>query len=390
MSPVIEPPSAAWANAFAERLLAWYGRERRDLPWRRNRDPYRIWVSEAMLQQTRVDTAIPYFERFLAFFPTPAALAAAGEEQVLKAWEGLGYYARARHLQAAVREVEDRYGGRVPLDPEAFRALPGVGPYMAGAVLSIAYDLPLPAVDGNVMRVFARLLLLREDPARPAVRRALEGLIPGLMPPGRAGDFNQALMELGALVCLPRTPRCGDCPVAALCGARATGEQTALPLRRETRAVPEVRLVAAVVRAGGRVLIRRRPDSGLLAGLWEFPNWPVTGEDTHWQVLQRGMSELGLAPAEWGRVPADVGAEPAAPVPATAARPSPLIRVRHAFSHLRWDLAAYLGDLPGEVPAAPRPGYLWAGPEDLASLAFPAPMARVSAAARQAEPFRTA
>ncbi|MHB9145922.1 MAG: A/G-specific adenine glycosylase [Symbiobacteriia bacterium] len=375
----LDAPQPEWAAALQERLLAWYGREKRDLPWRHSRDPYHIWVSEAMLQQTRVDTVIPYYERFLAWFPTAGALAAATEDRVLKAWEGLGYYSRARNLQAAAREVATRYGGQVPDDPHAFAALPGVGPYTTGAVLSIAYGRPLPAVDGNVMRVFARLLLLRTDPATPRVRRALEALVAGLIPPAFAGDFNQALMELGALVCLPKGPRCADCPLAGLCRGRAAGEAEALPVKvRRQSATPEVRLALAVVEsAEGLLLVRQRPPQGLLADLWEFPNWPmeaaaaVGGEAAEpLGILIAGLAGLGLAVAE----------------------PEYLTLVRHAFSHLRWDIQAYRCFLTGPSRPAGRGGwdgaalselgdaYRWVGLPELAALALPRPMARVAAA----------
>lgn len=186
---------------FSRDLLAWYDGQKRDLPWRINRDPYRIWVSEIMLQQTRVETVKPYYQNFMEKFPTVEALADAPEEEVLKAWEGLGYYSRARNLQSAAREVKTRYGGVVPDKPEEIATLKGIGPYTAGAILSIAYEKPEPAVDGNVMRVFSRLLLMTDDIAKPATRIKVEHLVRQVIPEGRAGDFNQALMELGALVC---------------------------------------------------------------------------------------------------------------------------------------------------------------------------------------------
>lgn len=352
-------PTREWAGTFQERLLHWYGGRRRELPWRENRDPYRIWVSEAMLQQTRVETVVPYFLRFVEQFPTVEALAAAPEEQVLKAWEGLGYYSRARRLQASAREVQARYGGLIPRDPAAFGALPGVGRYTVGAVLSIAYDLPLPAVDGNVVRVLSRLLLMRESPETPAARTAFEATAQDLIPLGQAGDFNQAMMELGALVCLPRAPRCGECPVAGLCRARASGEQEELPLKAPRRAVPTARLAVLVPWRAGSVLVRQRPDTGLLAGLWEFPNWLAEPGETPQDALRRGLTDMGLS-EELDMV-------------------EPLLRVQHAFSHLRWDLRAYLRRLaPGEEvdPAFGR----WVDGEGLAGLPLPVPMGKVRAA----------
>jgi A/G-specific adenine glycosylase len=218
-------------------LLSWYDENRRDLPWRAGPgvapDPYRVWISEVMLQQTRVETVRPYFERWMLRFPTLHALAAAPSEEVMKAWEGLGYYSRARNLHAAVREVSDRFGGEIPDDPAAFRALPGVGRYTSGAVLSIAFGRPEPVVDGNVRRVFARLA---DDPA-PADRRLWE-MAGEIVEGERPGDLNQALMELGATVCTPRSPRCGACPIAPHCAARAVGTQEIRPAPRRAGPVP--------------------------------------------------------------------------------------------------------------------------------------------------------
>ncbi len=202
---------------FSGHLLEWYMENKRDLPWRRHRDPYYIWVSEIMLQQTRVDTVIPYFKRFIERFPTVEALADAPEQDVLKCWEGLGYYSRARNLQAAAKQVKELHGGQVPDDRAAVFALKGVGPYTAGAILSIAFNKPEPAVDGNVMRVLSRYFLIEEDIMKGSTRALMEGLVTELIPEGRASDFNQALMELGALVCTPKSPHCLTCPVMEHC-----------------------------------------------------------------------------------------------------------------------------------------------------------------------------
>lgn len=208
---------------FSTELLSWYERSKRDLPWRRHRDPYYIWVSEIMLQQTRVDTVIPYFQRFIERFPTIRDLAEAPEEEVLKCWEGLGYYSRARNLQAAAKQVMERHGGIVPDTKAEVSALKGVGPYTTGAILSIAFNRPEPAVDGNVMRVLSRYFLIEEDVAKAGTRTLMEELAAELIPEGRASDFNQALMELGALVCTPKSPQCLICPVMARCAGRLEG-----------------------------------------------------------------------------------------------------------------------------------------------------------------------
>ncbi len=266
---------AARRDALRRRLLAWYLENRRDLPWRRTRDPYRIWLSEAMLQQTRVDTVIPYYERFISRFPDVQALADAEEQDVLKAWEGLGYYSRARNLRRAAACVVDRHGGELPRDPDALRALPGVGPYTAGAIRSIAFDEPAAIVDGNVRRVLSRWIAEPELAERDAWTLAGQ-LVPGPHP----GDFNQALMELGATVCTPRAPLCPTCPVRTLCAAAASGHPEAFPAPRRRPAVRAVSAVSGALRSrrDGRWLLLRRPSKGLLGGLWETPS--VAGDST--------------------------------------------------------------------------------------------------------------
>jgi A/G-specific adenine glycosylase len=275
-------------RALRRALIAWYDREARDLPWRRTRDPYAIWVSEIMLQQTRVDTVLRYYERFLERFPTPAALAGAGEDAVLAAWSGLGYYRRARNLHSGVREVVARYGGQVPESPEARRALPGVGRYTAGAIGSIAFDRPEPIVDGNVARVLSRVLAIEEPPARaqPALWQAAEQLVQG----DRPSALNQALMELGATLCSKRRPRCEQCPIAAECRARAQGRAEALPLASKKPAPREVELVALVATRGRGAAIElwlSRGDGTLFGGLWNLPMAEGHGRAAARALLER-------------------------------------------------------------------------------------------------------
>jgi A/G-specific adenine glycosylase len=257
-------------------LCAWFAREQRDLPWRHSRDPYAIWISEAMLQQTRVEAVVPYFRRFLARFPDVESLAEAREEEVLALWSGLGYYSRARALRAAARELVARHAGRLPRTKEGLLALPGVGPYTAGAVLSIAYSASEPVVDGNVQRVFARLFALEAASGSPALVQRCWELAAELVPPhGDAldpGQWNQALMELGARVCTARAPACGACPVRNECRAHATRRVEELPRPKARRAPVTVELEIAVVRrADGCWLLERRPPTGRMAGLFEFP-----------------------------------------------------------------------------------------------------------------------
>lgn len=316
--------------AIRAALLAFYDASARPLPWRATTDPYAIWVSEVMSQQTRVDTVIPYYQRWLQRFPDITALAEASLDDVLALWEGLGYYSRARHLHAAAGMVREQHGGTLPGTYDALRTLPGVGDYTAGAVASIAFGEAQPAVDGNVRRVLARLL---DEPAPSSSRlRAVATL---LLPRDRPGDFNQALMELGATVCTPAGPACGDCPLRGHCAARAAGTQRDRPRRVERRPVPTCIVATAVIHSpAGRVLVQRRPEAGLLAGLWSFPGVEVdVEEDAPDRVLE-------LA----GRL-----------APGVAAEARPLGTVEHTFSHRRERYACYAVQAeegtPGDVTA---------------------------------------
>jgi A/G-specific adenine glycosylase len=277
------------ARSTAGALLRWYARHRRDLPWRRSRDPYRVWVSEVMLQQTTVRAVIPHYRRFLRRFPGLRALAKAPLQEVLAAWSGLGYYRRARHLHAAARRVMEAHAGRVPRTEEAMRALPGVGRYTAGAVLSICFGLPLPVVDGNVERVLSRLQGIRRGSRSAAGRRRLwdhAGRLVGSA--SSPGDLNQALMEVGATVCTPLSPACPRCPLARRCRARAAGLQEAIPPPRRARKPIVVRERVALVTRGGRLLLRRRGATGLMDGLWEFPALPAGSSSDGLRLRQAG------------------------------------------------------------------------------------------------------
>jgi len=256
-------------GAVARSLLAWYDRGHRDLPWRRTSDPYRIWVSEIMLQQTRAQAVIPYYERFLARFPTPAALAAAEENEVLALWSGLGYYYRARNLLRAARLT---FAASFPRDYAGIRALPGIGDYTAAAIASIAFGLPHAAVDGNVLRVVARVENDAADIGSAATRARFRAVAESWLDPRRPGEFNQAMMELGATVCLPRNPVCAACPLAAMCLARAAGTAAQLPVKLRKVQPVQLETVLLVVRNRGRILLRRRADSASrMAGFWELP-----------------------------------------------------------------------------------------------------------------------
>jgi len=270
-------PDAAWRRAFRQRLLAWFARHARDLPWRRMRDPYAIWVSEIMLQQTQVATVKPYFERFLARFPTIADLAAADEHDVLRLWEGLGYYRRARQLHQAAKVLVAEHGGAFPRDPEAVRRLPGIGRYTAGAILSIAFDARQPILEANTVRLFSRLVAYRGAVASTEGQRLLWAVAEAVLPQRRSGTLNQALMELGSLLCTPRAPQCERCPATSLCRARALGLEGAIPAPKAKPNREDRHEAAVIVRRRGRVLLVRRPDGGRWAGLWDFPRYAVDG-----------------------------------------------------------------------------------------------------------------
>src|SRR5437867_3362361 len=278
------------------KLLVWYRRHRRDLPWRRTGDPYRIWVAEVMLQQTQVATVIPYYERFVRRFPTVAALAKASPDAVLSLWSGLGYYRRARNLHAAAKELARIHGGKLPADPTLLRRLPGVGSYTAGAVASIAFGLPEPALDGNTLRVLSRLLAWRGNPKSGARLRAFDRLAREIVRGKSPGEITQALMELGALVCLPATPRCEHCPVRTECVAFEKGLQSALPETGTTRLSRDFEAAVAILVRKGSFLMVRRQGEGLMEGLWEFPGGILDdGESPREGLARIGRERLGEA-----------------------------------------------------------------------------------------------
>ncbi|MCZ8523877.1 MULTISPECIES: A/G-specific adenine glycosylase [Paenibacillus] len=362
---------------FSAELLSWYRRHKRDLPWRRSRNPYHIWISEIMLQQTRVETVIPYFHRFVDKFPTVEALADAPEDEVLKAWEGLGYYSRARNLQSAVREVKERYGSVVPDTKEEVFALKGVGPYTAGAILSIAYNKPEPAVDGNVMRVLSRYFLIEEDIMKGSTRVLMEKLAKELIPEGAAGDFNQALMELGAMVCTPKSPHCLTCPVMLHCSGRAAGMEAELPVKKKAKPPrPENRYVALLEGTGGqagRVLIRQRPAEGLLARMWELPHSLAPAAAA---VPAEGQAAYAGGPGEDPAAAHEALAGHLAEDGIGLGRLRWLMPAEHTFSHIHWDLDVFLGSVEASPlrpeSSAPLPShYRWLSEGEMEQYAFP-------------------
>lgn len=298
--------------AAAETLLAWYDNSRRVLPWREHPEPYRVWVSEIMLQQTRVEAVKPYFERFLETLPSIQHLAEATEETLMKLWEGLGYYSRVRNLQKAAQVVCAEYDGHLPAHKDELERLPGIGPYTAGAIASIAFGEVCTAVDGNVLRVISRLMAQDWDIKSSAVKRQVTGLVETMIPAERPGDFNQALMELGAMVCLPNgAPKCEECPWFSLCMTREQGRQEEIPVKPKKKARPVEKRCVYLLLHQGKVALRRRAETGLLAGMWEFPN-ALEGEDP-----SLGVSLYNTRAGK---------------------------RAKHIFSHVEWQMSSVVAD----------------------------------------------
>lgn len=320
------------SDPIAQALIAWYRGARRDLPWRRTRDPYAIWVSEVMLQQTRVAVVVPYWQRWMERFPSAVALAGAPLDEVLAAWSGLGYYGRAQNLHRGAREVVARYGGRLPDTAAELRSLPGIGRYTAGAIASMAFDRREPLVDGNVARVLARLFAVEEDVKSAAGQGRLWQLAAALVPADAPGDFNQALMELGATVCAPAAPRCAGCPLAASCRAHRegrTGELPRLPPRRREADKPLLAAAAAWVERAGKLLLARREPGGLFGGLWELP------QAASREALAETLAGFGLS---W-RAPR-----------------RPVHRHRQVLSHRRLAIAVYAAPATGRLAGTRRIG----------------------------------
>jgi len=341
-------------------LLRWFDKNARDLPWRRTRDPYAIWIAEIMLQQTQSETVKPYYRRFLARFPTVRRLARARLDSVLKVWEGLGYYCRARNLHQAAQKIVREFGARLPQTKQELLSLPGVGLYTAGAIASIAFGRDEPLVDGNVTRVLCRLFRIRLNPRSGKVRRKLWNLAEALLPPGRAGSFNQAMMELGATVCLPRSPQCDVCPLRRLCSAKEHGEQEKLPIRARKKPLPRYKVVVGVIYKNGRILIDKRKPSGLLGGLWEFPGGKVRMRESLEAALSREVrEELGI----------------------TVRILRPLATVQHSYSHFSVTLHAFeCSHASGTPKCHTCIDYKWVHPKQLRHYAFPAANKKIMAA----------
>jgi A/G-specific adenine glycosylase len=350
-------PTAESIRPIQCALSAWYTTHKRDLPWRRTDNPYGIWIAEVMLQQTQVGTVASYYRRFLEHFPTVETLARASLDAVLKAWEGLGYYARARNLHRAAQLMVKDYGGCLPDTYKELLKLPGVGPYTAGAIASIAFGLDEPVLDGNVIRVLCRIFLIEEDIEKGASKKSLQALARGLIPSGKAGQFNQALMDLGAMICTPREPDCAHCPIASYCLAHQHERQTELPVRRKRKPLPHREIAMGLVwdrprhLPGARLLIAKRHEADLLGGLWEFPGGHrEAGESLEVALKRELQEELGI----------EVTVQ------------APFVTVQHAFTHFRVTLYTFhcLHE-KGEPRAIDCAEWRWVALTELDQFAFP-------------------
>ena len=341
---VIEPEDRVYTvkerlAAMNRPLLAWYGEHARDLPWRSDPQPYRVWVSEIMLQQTRVEAVKPYFERFMKELPTVADLAAVPDDRLMKLWEGLGYYSRARNLKKAAGVIMEEYGGEIPSDVRELLKLPGIGSYTSGAIASIAFGRAVPAVDGNVLRVLSRVLKSREDILKASTKKWLETELAATMPKDAASHFNQGLIEIGAIVCVPNgQPRCGECPLASVCLARKEGLTGEIPVRTPPKKRRIEERTVCLIEYEGKVALNRRGDSGLLASLYELPN--TEGYLKKEQLTKAfGLKEERIASVE------------------------ELPKAKHIFSHVEWHMIGYRVTLSGAIP----PAYLTVEKEELKS-----------------------
>lgn len=343
-------------KTFQTNLLRWYDQNKRALPWRLLKSPYRTFVSEIMLQQTQIKTVLPYFKRWMKTFPTIEKLAKADIGKVLKLWEGLGYYSRARNLHKASQIIVEKYKGAVPSDYDSLIALPGIGRYTAGAIGSIAFNLRVPLVDGNVSRVFTRVFNIREDITKPDTQKELYKIADRLVPAERPGDFNQALMELGSLVCFPALPNCGDCPVQKICMAQKKGNQESLPVKSKQLVRKNIHLLAGIIRHQNKILVRERAASGIWGGLWELPNFRLennlkAGNKYACSLLQKNLG-ISLNSLDQKFVP-----------------------LTHRLTHLDVTIYPFLFETKHNGVKEDR--YLWADKLSIKELSFPVPFQKI-------------
>lgn len=337
---------------WTEELLRWFDHSKREFPWREDnpRDPYRVWISETMLQQTRTETVRPYYISWMEKYPHVADLAEAEESEVLHSWQGLGYYSRARHIHQAAREIMENYGGEIPHDKISLQKLPGIGEYTSGAILSIAYGEKQPAVDGNVLRVYARLYAVDEDILQAEGKKKIRNLAEATIPSDRPGDFNEALMDLGADICIPRCPRCSLCPIRFFCQALAQGRTEILPVRSQKKKPPLFYAACGIIRKGNSFLMHLRPEKGMLASMWEFP-----------MVLTEKKKES--IPALEYLTGGDAGQS--------------VWRHKHIFTHRVWDMTAYMVSRGESVPEGSD--WCWQSPEKWEKIPLAGPHARLAA-----------
>lgn len=356
-------------KTFQETFLTWYHKEKRNLPWRATNDPYAIWISEIMLQQTRVETVIGYFYRFMEQFPTIQDLAAAEEQKLLKVWEGLGYYSRARNLKAAAQQIVAEFDGEMPQSIEEIRSLKGIGPYTAGAIGSIAFGLPEPAIDGNVMRVVSRLFCIEADIAKASSRRPFDEAMRTIISPDEPGEFNQALMDLGSRICTPTTPKCEECPISQYCLAYAENRQTDFPVKSKKAKPKDVYYIAGAIEDQGSFLLVQRPETGLLASMWHFPLVEVSKEQ--YETLQRTW-------AKEEQLQLDLIAEDDAleifPDLPVVWQKRHFGEITHIFSHLKWHVLLFYGRKRGELTLQDSE---WAAKESFQNYVFPKPQQKL-------------
>ena len=360
--------------SFRQKLLAWYDENKRDLPWRRSKNPYHIWVSEIMLQQTRVDTVIPYYERFLDWFPTVESLADAPEERLLKAWEGLGYYSRVRNMQTAAQQIMSEFEGKFPSTYEGISSLKGIGPYTAGAISSIAFNLPQPAVDGNVMRVLARLFEVNHDIGNPSNRKIFQAMMEVLIDPDRPGDFNQALMDLGSDIEAPVNPRPEESPVKEFSAAYQHGTMDRYPIKAPKKKPIPIYLKALVVQnSQGQFLLEKNESENLLAGFWHFPLIEVDGFSDQTQDLDlfsqvaEPIQELGPSPQESFEQDYDLEVD---------WQDLRFEEVKHIFSHRKWHIQIIAGRVTETQEYADRE-VLWLSPEEFSNYPLAKPQQKI-------------
>ncbi|HTL70128.1 MAG TPA: A/G-specific adenine glycosylase [Candidatus Eisenbacteria bacterium] len=353
--------------SFQPKLLRWFEASQRPLPWRRRYRPYEVWISEIMLQQTQMETVLPYYRRWMKAFPTVEALARADEKKVLKAWEGLGYYSRARNLHETARRIVAEFGGKFPEDFETLLSLKGVGRYSAGAIASIAYNRPRPIVDGNVLRVLSRLFAIADPIDTAAGREGFWDLEESLIPEGRARDFNQALMELGALVCAPRNPGCGVCPLASDCVSLKLGNPESYPVRSARKKTVKVHAGAVVLKNQGRYLLRLRPVGKIMGGLWEFPEWKLA-QNRHLDAEGAKKKTAARARRELS-VKADL---------------RHLGSIRRNYTHFQETMDVFAAELEsGDLRAKDGWESVWASGKEFASYPFSAAHARIAELVRK-------